>query len=128
MQTLTVIMHIFFIALKKQFFYLTCMTITTYNQIKEFLYTRRASKLKLGLENIRRILELLEHPQKNFSSIQVTGTNGKGSTVAILESILREQGYRSGRLTSPHLVNMMERINVWEIPLQNRKSLILLTV
>ncbi len=86
------------------------MNITTYNQVKEFLYTRRASKLKLGLENIKRILELLEYPQKNFSSIQVTGTNGKGSTVAMLESILREQGYRSGRLTSPHLVNMMERI------------------
>lgn len=99
-----------YIALKKHFFYLTCMNITTYNQVKEFLYTRRASKLKLGLENIKRILELLEYPQKNFSSIQVTGTNGKGSTVAMLESILREQGYRSGRLTSPHLVNMMERI------------------
>jgi len=121
MQTLTVIMHIFFIALKKQFFYLTCMTITTYNQIKEFLYTRRASKLKLGLENIRRILELLEHPQKNFSSIQVTGTNGKGSTVAILESILREQGYRSGRLTSPHLVNMMERIQCMGNPITEQE-------
>ncbi len=86
------------------------MDMTNFKQVKEFLYTRRASKLKLGLENIRRLLELLDYPQKNFSSIQITGTNGKGSTVAMLESILRQAGYRSGRLTSPHLVNMMERI------------------
>ncbi|MFO7889850.1 MAG: folylpolyglutamate synthase/dihydrofolate synthase family protein [bacterium] len=93
-----------------QFTYLSGMEITTYKQVKEFLYTRRARKLKLGLENIQKLLELLDYPQNNFSSIQITGTNGKGSTVAILESILREAGYRSGRLTSPHLVNMMERI------------------
>jgi len=97
------------------------MEITTYNQVKEFLYTRRASKLKLGLENIKRILELLKYPQKNFSSIQVTGTNGKGSTVAMLESILREEGYRSGRLTSPHLVNMMERIQFMGNPITEQE-------
>lgn len=97
------------------------MEITTYKQVREFLFTRRASKLKLGLENITKLLELLDHPQKNFSSIQITGTNGKGSTVAILESILRAAGYRSGRLTSPHLVNMMERIQFMGDPITEKE-------
>lgn len=86
------------------------MKIVSYSQVEKFLYTRRASKLKLGLDNIEKLLELLDYPQKNFSSVQVSGTNGKGSTVAMLESVLRQAGYRTGRLTSPHLVNMLERI------------------
>lgn len=87
------------------------MQNTDYKKLTEFLFTRHAKGMKLGLENITKLLNLLDNPQNNFSSVHITGTNGKGSTVAILESILREAGYRCGRFTSPHLVDMRERIN-----------------
>jgi dihydrofolate synthase/folylpolyglutamate synthase len=66
--------------------------------------------IKFGLENIGRLVEALGHPEKSYRSILVAGTNGKGSTVALLEAILRAAGYRTGRYTSPHLVRLDERI------------------
>ncbi|MEE9179993.1 MAG: bifunctional folylpolyglutamate synthase/dihydrofolate synthase, partial [Vicinamibacteria bacterium] len=65
--------------------------------------------IKFGLENIGRLVEALGHPEKSWRSILVAGTNGKGSTVALVESILRAAGYRSARYTSPHLVRLEER-------------------
>ncbi|MEE9263332.1 MAG: folylpolyglutamate synthase/dihydrofolate synthase family protein [Vicinamibacteria bacterium] len=66
--------------------------------------------IKFGLENIGRLVEALGHPEKSWRSILVAGTNGKGSTVALVESILRAAGYRSARYTSPHLVRLEERM------------------
>jgi len=64
------------------------------------------------------LLKLLEDPQDSFPSIHVVGTNGKGSTVAFLSSILQEHGLKTGRYTSPHLVDITERliINGEKIP------------
>ena len=68
--------------------------------------------MKLGLDNIRKFLDRLDHPEMKFPSVHIAGTNGKGSTAAILESILREAGYRTGLYTSPHLYDMRERIKI----------------
>jgi dihydrofolate synthase/folylpolyglutamate synthase len=68
--------------------------------------------IKLGLENIGRLLARLGDPQASFPSIQIAGTNGKGSTAAMLESICRAAGLRAGLYTSPHLVSITERIRI----------------
>jgi dihydrofolate synthase / folylpolyglutamate synthase len=68
--------------------------------------------IKLGLRNIKVILEALGHPQNSFRSILIAGTNGKGSTGAMLESILRHQGFNTGYYTSPHLIDIRERIQI----------------
>ncbi len=65
--------------------------------------------IKLGLENIRTLCHGLRHPQRSFRSIIVAGTNGKGSVTAMLETALREAGYRTARFTSPHLLRLEER-------------------
>ena len=67
---------------------------------------------KLGLERIRATLAGLEHPERSFPVVLVAGTNGKGSTAAMLASILSHAGYRSGLFTSPHLESVHERIRV----------------
>jgi dihydrofolate synthase/folylpolyglutamate synthase len=68
--------------------------------------------MKLGLENVRRLLGRLGHPERAFPSVQIAGTNGKGSTAAMLDSICRAAGVRAGLYTSPHLVSVTERIRV----------------
>jgi len=66
----------------------------------------------LGLAAIRRLLEALGHPEREFRSVIVAGTNGKGSVAAMLESIVRLAGQRAALYTSPHLVRLQERIRV----------------
>ncbi len=68
--------------------------------------------IKPGLERISTLLHYLNNPEKAYKSIVVGGTNGKGSTCAMIDSILRSAGYRTGLYTSPHLVSMNERIKV----------------
>jgi dihydrofolate synthase / folylpolyglutamate synthase len=68
--------------------------------------------IKLGLRNIELLLAALDHPQKSYPAVQVAGTNGKGSTAVVLESICRAAGIRTGLYTSPHLVSITERIRV----------------
>jgi len=68
--------------------------------------------IKLGLERITRLLELLGRPQDSFPSIIVAGTNGKGSTCAYLGSILTEAGLLVGTNLSPHLEQAAERIRI----------------
>ena len=68
--------------------------------------------MKLGLENIRELLSMLGNPQDSFASVHVAGTDGKGSTCAMIHSILRSAGYRTGLYTSPHVTTMNERIIV----------------
>ncbi|HZL18785.1 MAG TPA: Mur ligase family protein [Polyangia bacterium] len=66
----------------------------------------------LGLEPVRRALALLGDPQRKFAAVQIAGTNGKGSTAAMTEAILRGAGLRTGLYTSPHLARFTERIRV----------------
>jgi dihydrofolate synthase/folylpolyglutamate synthase len=83
-----------------------------YAEALAFLRDREQFHVKVGTRNIRLLAKALGHPERRFPSVVVAGTNGKGSTVAILDSILRAHGLRTGRFTSPHLVSISERILV----------------
>ncbi|MCH9032696.1 MAG: bifunctional folylpolyglutamate synthase/dihydrofolate synthase, partial [candidate division Zixibacteria bacterium] len=83
-----------------------------YRSAERSILSREFFGMKLGLENIRLFLDDLGNPQRDFPSVHVAGTNGKGSSVSILSSILRQAGYRVGVFTSPHLVDFRERIVV----------------
>ncbi len=80
----------------------------------QYLYSlgNEVKTIKLGLEPIRHLLAALGNPQNSCPVIHVAGTNGKGSVCSMLESTLREEGFRTGFYTSPHLVNPTERIRV----------------
>ncbi|HXG92850.1 MAG TPA: folylpolyglutamate synthase/dihydrofolate synthase family protein [Blastocatellia bacterium] len=67
---------------------------------------------KYGLENIRLLLEKLNHPERAFKSVIIAGTNGKGSVAAMIDSIARVAGHKTALYTSPHLVHIEERIRV----------------
>lgn len=77
-----------------------------------YLYGLQKYGIKLGLENTIRLLSLLDNPQNSFRSIHIAGTNGKGSTAAMIASILRAAGFRVGLFTSPHLVSFTERVRI----------------
>ena len=68
--------------------------------------------MKLGLRNTELLLKALDNPERAFPSVQIAGTNGKGSTAVMLDSICRAAGIKSGLYTSPHLVSITERIRV----------------
>src|SRR5688500_80576 len=68
--------------------------------------------IKFGLENIRRMLDGLDNPDRSYPSILIAGTNGKGSVGAMLEAILIGNGYHTGYYLSPHLIDVCERIRV----------------
>src|SRR5438045_9777100 len=68
---------------------------------------------------MRVLTEALGHPERRFPSIIIAGTNGKGSTSAMLDSIIRQAGYRPGLYTSPHLVRVNERIAIEGEPISD---------
>ncbi len=74
-----------------------------------YLYSLEQFGIKFGLENISALVERLGHPERAFRSIHIAGTNGKGSVTAMVDAALRAGGRRSGRYTSPHLVDLTER-------------------
>ncbi len=84
----------------------------TYPEALGFLYDLQLHGTKLGLENTRRLAALADNPHERLRFIHVAGTNGKGSTCAMLESIYRAAGLRVGLFTSPHLVTFRERIQI----------------
>ena len=67
---------------------------------------------KFDLDHMRVLLSALGHPERAFPSVLIAGTNGKGSTAATLDSILRASGLRTGLYTSPHLIRINERIRI----------------
>lgn len=75
-------------------------------------FASREMAIKPGLERIAALCEALGHPERRFPAVHVTGTNGKGSVVALVASALSAAGLRVGRYTSPHLVRWNERITV----------------
>jgi len=82
------------------------------NQAIERLYKRRRFGIKPGLDVELKLLETLGNPHERYPSVHIAGTNGKGSVAAMVASILRCAGYRTGLYTSPHLVKFNERFTV----------------
>ncbi len=83
-----------------------------YGQATGYIQRLNRFGIKLGLERIERLLSLLGNPQDSFRSVLVAGTSGKGSTVVMLGSVLKEAGYRTGVFTKPHLFDFRERISI----------------
>jgi len=77
-----------------------------------WLYGLQSHGVKLGLDGIRVLLALLDHPERSYPSVLVGGTNGKGSVSAMLDAMLAASGRRTGLYTSPHLVRPNERIRI----------------
>ena len=78
----------------------------------EKLFKRTTAGIKPGLDVIAALLESLGNPHQRLAVIHVAGTNGKGSVCAMLESVLRASGFKTGLYTSPHLVNFSERFRI----------------
>ncbi|MDL1873254.1 bifunctional folylpolyglutamate synthase/dihydrofolate synthase [Deltaproteobacteria bacterium PRO3] len=83
-------------------------------RLERFLAQSRGEyrRMSLGLHRMRELLEKIGHPDKAFACVLIAGTNGKGSTARMVESVLRCAGYRTGLYTSPHLVRFSERIRI----------------
>jgi len=90
------------------------MSKLTYNQAVDWLDSSQQLGMKPGLERIIALLDHLGNPEKNFQSIHVGGTNGKGSVCRYLSSILMKEGYKIGLFTSPHLISLRERFIIDE--------------
>ncbi len=84
----------------------------SYPATLDFLYNLQKHGIKLGLDTIRALLERSGDPQTRYQTIHIGGTNGKGSTAAMVASVLQTAGYRVGLYTSPHLVDFRERMCV----------------
>ena len=82
------------------------------DELIDYLFSRRRFGLKPGLERVQALLDYLGHPERKFDVVHIAGTNGKGTTAAFLEGILRAAGFRTGLYTSPHLVSPCERVRV----------------
>jgi hypothetical protein len=78
----------------------------------EWLYGLQHFGIKLGLDNIRGLLDALDHPERAYPSVLIAGTNGKGSVAAMLHAMLGAAGLQAGLFTSPHLVRPNERIRI----------------
>jgi len=88
------------------------MGLRDYKDSLEYLYGLERHGIIFGLVNIQNILKSLGNPHKKLKAIHIGGTNGKGSTAAMIQSILSRCGYRVGLYTSPHLISFTERIRI----------------
>ena len=90
------------------------MSLMNFAEANQYLLSlgHETLAIKLGLRNTELLLESLGNPHKSYKSVQIAGTNGKGSTAAMLESICRAAGVSVGLYTSPHLVSITERIKI----------------
>lgn len=88
--------------------------MASYCETLEKIYRLRGGEIDLRLDRMDRALSLFDHPEKKFPSFHIAGTNGKGSTAAILHRILILRGYRAALYTSPHLESFTERMRIGE--------------
>ena len=86
--------------------------ILTYEDTKNLLTSQGKFHICLGLERTLAVLKILGNPQDKIKIVHIAGTNGKGSTAAILANILKCAGYKTGLYTSPHLIEYTERIKI----------------
>ena len=86
--------------------------MSDYSDTLAWLYGLEVERMDLKLERTTLALRLSHDPQRRFPSVHIAGTNGKGSTAAILHAILSAAGYKAGLFTSPHLIDFCERIRI----------------
>jgi dihydrofolate synthase / folylpolyglutamate synthase len=93
-------------------------SMTEYERTIEWLYALEAAKgMDFKLERVSLALQRLGDPQRRFLNLHIAGTNGKGSVAAMLHAVLDAAGYRVGLYTSPHLVDLGERIRIGANPI-----------
>ncbi|MEP7065891.1 MAG: folylpolyglutamate synthase/dihydrofolate synthase family protein [Gemmatimonadota bacterium] len=95
----------------------TSATPSAYSTALDYLFARVTGGWKMGLERTTELLSLLGDPHTRVPAFHVAGTNGKGSVISTLEALLRAQGLRVGKYTSPHLIDFRERIVVNGAPM-----------
>ena len=88
-----------------------------YEESIAFIHGKAGKGVKVGLENMRRLMRRLGDPQKQLRCIHVAGTNGKGSTCALIDSVLRQTGAKVGLYTSPYLMRYNERMRIEDQPI-----------
>ena len=86
----------------------------SYNETLDYIYNLRGGEIDLKLARMDRALALFDRPERSYPAFHIAGTNGKGSTAAMLQRILTLAGYRAALYTSPHVVSFTERIRVGE--------------
>ncbi len=84
----------------------------TYKQALDYINSLECLGIRFGLSNVKKVSGFLGKPEKSFRSIHIAGTNGKGSVAVMLDNVLREAGFITGLYTSPHLIDLTERIQV----------------
>lgn len=101
--------------------------MTTYNNTLDFLneqlpmFSKQGQDaIKKGLDNIIKICEFLDNPQLRFPSVHIAGTNGKGSTSHMIAGALQQAGYKTGLYTSPHLIDLRERVRINGLPVSEQ--------
>jgi dihydrofolate synthase / folylpolyglutamate synthase len=88
-----------------------------YPAVQDYLFSLKAQGPRFGIDRMRLLAREIGHPERAVPCVHVAGTNGKGSVCAMLESVFRAAGWRTGLYTSPHLVRLGERVQVNRIPL-----------
>ena len=83
---------------------------TNYEKCIDYLFNLERRGIKYNLKNITSLLKTLNNPERNFKSVHIAGTNGKGSVSSIINSVLIEKGFKTGLYTSPHIKDFRERI------------------
>lgn len=96
---------------------MSVVAASEYTAVQDYLFSLKAKGVKFGIDRMRSWIGAIGHPDQAVPCIHITGTNGKGSTAAMLEAILREAGWKTGLYTSPHLVRLGERVQVNREPL-----------
>lgn len=86
--------------------------MSSYTETLNYIFNLRGGEIDLRLNRVERALALFSHPERRYPSFHIAGTNGKGSTAAMLHRILSAAGYRAALYTSPHVVSFTERIRV----------------
>jgi len=95
------------------------VTILTYEQSLEYLASLGKFGMNFGLARIEKLLAIMQHPERRYKIVHITGTNGKGSTTSMLTAILKAAGIKTAMYTSPHLTDYTERMVVNSQPISH---------
>ncbi|WP_046178654.1 bifunctional folylpolyglutamate synthase/dihydrofolate synthase [Domibacillus tundrae] len=99
--------------------------MNNYEEALAWIHGRLRTGIKPGLERMNYMMERLDHPERRLKAVHIGGTNGKGSTTAMLRSILTEAGFETGTFTSPYIEQFNERISVNGTPISDEEITIL---